>query len=423
MDLIEELNWRGLLHDIIPGVQEHLKSKTCIGYVGFDPTAPSLTIGNLAPIMMLIHLQRAGHHPIALLGGATGLIGDPSGKSEERKLLSKELLNENLEKTKKQLTKFLDIGNKYNPARILNNFDWYKNLNVLDFLRDEGKFLTISYMMAKDSVKNRLEGGMSFTEFAYQLMQAYDFSWLYKNHNCSIQMGGSDQWGNITAGVELTRKKMGEPVFGFTCPLITKADGTKFGKTESGNVWLDPSMTSPYKFYQFWLNCSDEDAKKFTRIFTLLPKNEIENLEKEHLQSPHLRILQKALAKDVTIRVHSKQEFLSAINASELLFSNAPDESLSKLSEKELLEIFEGVPQFKISNSIIETGVSIIDLLAEKTKIFPSKAEVRRNIEGISVNKKKLEGVDTIISSKNLLNEKHLLIQRGKKNYFLITVE
>lgn len=423
MNFIEELKWRGMLHDIMPGTEDQLKKEMTVGYIGFDPTADSLHIGSLVQIMLLQHFQLAGHKPIVLIGGATGRIGDPSGKTEERKLLSEDELNQNVQSIQLQLQKFLNFQSGENRAELVNNYDWFKNMNTLNFLREVGKYLTVNYLLSKGFIKDRIQNEISFTEFNYILMQAYDFMYLLENKNCKLQMGGSDQWGNITAGAELIRKKLRKDVFAFTCPLLTKSDGGKFGKTEEGNVWLSSKLTSPYKFYQFWLNVSDDDAKKYIRVFTLLSKDEIENLEKEHNQAPHLRILQKALAKEVTIRVHSEKDFQTALNASEILFGNATKESLLALSEKELLEIFEGVPQSKISKSVLENNLNIVDFLSEQTKIFPSKAEVKRNIDGISVNKQKVSGIETVISKSDLLNNKYILIQRGKKNYFLVIAE
>lgn len=423
-DLVEELKWRGLLHDNMPGTQELLNKEMVTGYVGFDPTADSLHIGSLVPIMLLKHLQLAGHKPIALVGGATGMIGDPSGKSAERNLLDEETLRKNQEGVRKQLTKFLEFESGDNKAELANNYDWYKDMTFLSFMREIGKHITVSYMMAKDSVKNRLDGGISFTEFSYQLVQGYDFAHLLKEKGCKLQMGGSDQWGNIVTGTELIRRMgLGEAV-ALVAPLITKADGGKFGKTEEGNVWLDPERTSPYQFYQFWLNTSDEDAKRYIRIFSLLPKAEIEELEAAHDEAPHVRGLQKALAKDVTTRVHSAEDYDTAVAASELLFGKGTEESLRKLSESQLLSIFEGVPQFNISKDDLSGGIPIIDLLSEKTAVFPSKGEARKMIQGngVSINKTKATGVDMVVDSGHLIAEKYILAQKGKKNYFLLTV-
>lgn len=423
-DLVEELKWRGLLHDNMPGTQELLNKEMVTGYVGFDPTADSLHIGSLVPIMLLKHLQLAGHKPIALVGGATGMIGDPSGKSAERNLLDEETLRKNQEGVRKQLTKFLDFDSGDNKAELANNYDWYKDMTFLSFMREIGKHITVSYMMAKDSVKNRLDGGISFTEFSYQLVQGYDFAHLLKEKGCKLQMGGSDQWGNIVTGTELIRRMgLGEAV-ALVAPLITKADGGKFGKTEEGNVWLDPERTSPYQFYQFWLNTSDDDAKRYIRIFSLLPKAEIEELEAAHDEAPHVRGLQKALAKDVTTRVHSSEDYNTAVAASELLFGKGTEESLRKLSESQLLSIFEGVPQFNISKDELSAGIPIIDLLSEKTAVFPSKGEARKMIQGngVSINKTKATGIDMVVNSEHLIAEKYILAQKGKKNYFLLTV-
>ncbi|MFH1319910.1 MAG: tyrosine--tRNA ligase [Bacteroidota bacterium] len=424
MNFIEELKWRGMIHDIMPDTEEQLKKRMTSGYIGFDPTAPSLTVGNLVPVMLLVHFQHAGHKPIALVGGATGLIGDPSGKSEERKLLPEEKLLHYQERIEKQLNKFLDFDCGENSAIIINNKQFYKQIDLFEFFRDIGKHLTVNYMTAKDSVKNRLEDGMSFAEFSYQLFQAYDFLWLFNNKNCIFQMGGSDQWGNITSGAELIRKKEGGKAIALTCPLLTKADGTKFGKTEEGNIWLDPQLTSPYKFYQFWLNCSDEDAAKFIRIFTTLPKKEIASLEKEHEENPHLRPLQKALAKDITIRVHSEEEYAFAVDASDILFGKGTEEALRNLPEKNLLSIFEGVPQSQISLKDLDNGIGIIDFLAEKTTVLPSKNEAHRMIKGggISINKTKVNDESRMITTSDLLNNRYILVQKGKKNYCLVTV-
>ncbi len=414
-----------MLHDIMPGTEELLNKEIVSGYIGFDPTADSLHVGSLAQIMTLLHFQKAGHKPIALVGGATGMIGDPSGKSEERNLLDEETLNYNLSCIKIQLQKFLDFNAGNISAELVNNFDWYKEYNILNFARDIGKKITVSYMMTKDSVKNRLEGGMSFTEFMYQLFQGYDFYWLWKNKNCKLQMGGSDQWGNIVTGTELIRRKEGGEAFALTTKLITKADGGKFGKTETGNIWLDITKTSAYKFYQFWLTQTDEDAKKYIRIFTLLTKEEIELLEQKHNEAPHLRLLQKALAKDVTCRVHSENDFNSAVEASEILFGEATTEALKKLSEEDLLSVFEGVPQVGISKSELENGINLVDFLSDKTKIFPSKGEARKMVQGggVAINKERIIDVQAQVSSLHLLNQKYILAQKGKKNYFLVKAE
>lgn len=430
MNFIEELKWRGMLHDIMPGTEEQLQKEMTTAYVGIDPTADSLHIGHLCGVMMLRHFQRCGHKPIALLGGATGMIGDPSGKSAERNLLDEETLRHNVECIRKQLEHFLNFnGTEPNAAELVNNYDWMKDYTFLDFARNVGKLITVNYMMAKDSVKKRFNGeyssGMSFTEFTYQLLQGYDFVYLNEHKNCKLQMGGSDQWGNITTGTELIRRMNGTEAFALTCPLITKADGGKFGKTESGNIWLDRRYTSPYKFYQFWMNVSDEDAKRYIKIFTMLSKEEIDSLIAEHEQAPHLRVLQKRLAQEVTIMVHSKEDYEAAVEASNILFGNATGESLKKLDKETFLSVFEGVPLFQISKSDIEAGLPILDLLAEKTKIFPSKGEARKMIQGggVSVNKTKVESSDVCVTTDYLLNGAYILVQRGKKNYFLVEVK
>ncbi len=424
--LVEELQWRGMIHDIMPGTEEQLSKEMTTGYVGFDPTADSLHIGNLVPVMLLVHLQRAGHKPVALVGGATGLVGDPSGKSAERPLLDLEDLNHNLESQKKQLQKFLNFDDSKNSAEIVNNYDWFKELGFLEFIRDVGKHITVNYMMSKDSVKNRLESGMSFTEFSYQLVQGYDFYHLYQNNDCKLQMGGSDQWGNIVTGTELIRRKAQGEAFALTAPLIKKADGTKFGKSEGGNIWLDPERTSPYKFYQYWLNTSDEDASNFIKIFTLLGKEEIESLEKEHAVAPHMRILQKALAEDVTRRVHSEEELQTAINASKILFGKSTTEDLASLDEKTLLSVFEGVPQVNVQKSDLEATENYVDLLSTVTQevIFTSKGEARRMLKGggVSVNKSKITDMEAKPEF-DLLQGKYFLVQKGKKNYYLVVVE
>ena len=429
LNFIEELQWRGMIHDMMPGTEEQLDKEITTGYIGFDPTADSLHIGNLVPVMLLVHLQRSGHKPIVLVGGATGMVGDPSGKAEERKLLSVEEINYNLECQKKQLKKFLNFTEGENKAEVVNNYDWFKNFNFLEFIRDVGKHITVNYMIAKDSVKKRLETGMSFTEFTYQLVQGYDFYWLHKNKKCKLQLGGSDQWGNIVTGTELIRRKYfadegkEAEAFALTCPLVTKADGSKFGKSEEGNVWLDPKKTSPYKFYQYWLNVSDEDAENFIKYFTLLSKEEIEELTKQHNEVPHLRILQKALAKDVTIRVHSEEDYNAAIEASQILFGKGTTETLKKLPEDVLLSVFEGVPQSEVSKPEIEKGIGIIEFLVEKTAIFKSNGEARRMLKdnGVSINKAKVKD-DFKVGVKDLLNGKYILVQKGKKNYFLVKV-
>jgi tyrosyl-tRNA synthetase len=425
MNFIEELTWRGMIHDIMPGTEEKLRGQGVCGYVGFDPTASSLQIGNLVAIMLLVQFQRAGHKPLALVGGATGMIGDPSGKSEERNLLSVDEIQYNLECFKKQLARFLDFGTSGNKAEIVNNFDWFKGVSFLDFLRDAGKHLTVNYMMAKDSVQSRLETGLSFTEFSYQLLQAYDFYWLYKNKNCVLQMGGSDQWGNITAGCELVRRKAGGEAFALTCPLLTKADGTKFGKSAAGEkVWLDPALTSPYRFYQFWLNSTDDDARRFIKIFTLLSQEEIAAICAEHDAAPHLRPLQKALARDITVRVHSQTDWAAAVEASAILFGEGTADSLRKLSETDLLGMFEGVPQATIVRAELDAGINIVDFMTQKTGMLPSKGEAKRLIQngGVSVNKAKVPDPDYTVNADCLLNGKHILVQKGKKNYVLVTV-
>lgn len=427
MNFVEELKWRGMIHDMMPGTQEQLQKEMTTAYVGIDPTADSLHIGHLVSVMMLRHFQRAGHRPIALVGGATGMIGDPSMKSQERKLLDEETLRHNQECIKKQLSKFLDFDSDApNAAKLVNNYDWMKNFTFLDFIRDIGKCITVNYMMAKDSVKRRLSGetgaGLSFTEFSYQLVQGYDFLYLNKTLNCKLQMGGSDQWGNITTGTELIRRVTGGEAYALTCPLITKADGGKFGKTESGNVWLDPRYTSPYKFYQFWLNVSDIDAEKYIKIFTSLSKEEIDALIQEQHEAPHLRPLQKRLAKEITVMVHSEDDYNAAVEASGILFGNATSEQLRKLDEDTLLSVFEGVPQFDISRDQLSQGIKAVDLMTEMANIFPSKGEMRKTVQGggVAVNKVKLQAFDTVIDSKELLNDKYILVQKGKKNYFLL---
>jgi len=426
MNLVEELKWRGLLHDIMPGTAELLAKEQVTGYVGFDPTADSLHIGNLVPIMLLMHFQRAGHKPLALVGGATGLVGDPTGRSTERNMLTVEEINHNLACQRKQLEKFLDFGDATsNKAEIVNNYDWFKEFDFLGFIRDVGKHIPINYMLAKDSVKNRLENGMSFTEFCYQLIQGYDFVHLYKTMGCKLQMGGSDQWGNITTGTEMIRRMHGGEAFALTAPLVKKSDGTKFGKSEGGNVWLDPEKTSPYQFYQFWLNVSDEDAARYVSVYTLLDFTTIEKLKAEHAEAPHLRLLQKVLAEDVTVRVHSLADFEQAVQASEILFGRATTEALQALPEKLLLQIFEGVPMHKVSKTLFEAGVELVTLLAEETNVFPSKGEARKMIQagGFSLNKEKISQEKTLINLTHLLNQKYLLLQKGKKQYFLIVAE
>lgn len=422
-NFVEELKWRGMIQDIMPGTEDLLNKEVVSGYVGFDPTADSLGVGNLVPIMMLVHFQRCGHKPIALVGGATGMVGDPSGKSSERNLLDLETLNHNVSRQRKQLEKFLDFDCGANSAELVNNYDWFKDWDFLGFIRDVGKHLSINYMMAKDSVKNRLETGMSFTEFSYQLIQGYDFYHLWKNNNIKLQMGGSDQWGNITTGTELIRRMAGGEAFALTTPLIKKADGTKFGKSEGGNLWLDPEKTSPYEFYQFWLNAADSDAEGYIKIFSTKNREEIESIIAEHQESPHMRVLQKALAEEVTERVHSKDALEKAIAASQILFGKATEEALRSLDEQTLLSVFKGVPQFTISKSEIESGVGIVDFLAQSTAVFPSKGEARKMTQGngVSINKTKVT-LDKQIGTDDLLNNKYILAQKGKKNYFLIIV-
>jgi len=427
MNFVEELKWRGMIHDIMPGTEEQLLKEQTSAYIGFDPTADSLHIGHLVGVMMLKHFQRAGHRPIALVGGATGMIGDPSMKSAERNLLDESTLRYFQECLKKQLSKFLDFESDVsNRAIMVNNYDWMKDYTFLDFIRDIGKMITVNYMMAKDSVKKRLsadsKAGLSFTEFSYQLMQGYDFLFLYENEGCRLQMGGSDQWGNIVTGTELIRRKLGGEAFALTCPLITKADGGKFGKTEAGNVWLDPKRTSPYKFYQFWLNVSDEDAAKYIKIFTILSQEEIAALEVEQAAAPHLRPLQKRLSKEITIMVHSVEDYEAAVEASEILFGNSTAESLRKLDEDTLLAVFEGVPTFEISRDAIRSGIKMIDLCTEKAAVFPSKGEMRKMVQsgGVSLNKERITESDMLVGEDNLLNDRYMIIQRGKKNYFLL---
>ncbi|MEC8610908.1 MAG: tyrosine--tRNA ligase [Bacteroidota bacterium] len=422
MDFIEELRWRGMIHDIMPGTEEQFRKEVTTAYIGFDPTADSLHIGSLVQIMILVHLQRCGHKPVALMGGATGIVGDPSGKSKERNILSEDTLRHNLISVQKQMERFLDFDCGSTSAEIVNNYDWFKSFNFLDFIREIGKSISINYMMAKDSVKSRLESGMSFTEFSYQLVQGYDFLWLFKHKNCKVQLGGSDQWGNITTGTELIRRKTGRDAYAVTTPLIKKADGGKFGKTEQGNVWLEKRLTSPYKFYQFWLNSSDEDVKKYIRIFTLLTKEDIESLETQHNKEPHLRLLQKTLAEDITIRVHSKEDFDAAIKASNILFGKSTSDDLLSLDESTFLSVFDGVPQFSISKSDLSTD--IFDFLVEKTQVFSSKSEARRFIQSnaVSINKEKID-VNKSLSTDDLISAKYLLVQKGKKNYYLITVD
>ena len=421
MNFVEELKWRGMIHDIMPGTQEQFEKEMTSAYIGFDPTADSLHIGSLVQIMILVHLQKCGHKPFALVGGATGMVGDPSGKSKERNLLDEKTLIRNLTSVQKQLEQFLDFDCGANSAEVVNNYDWFKEFNFLDFMRDVGKHMSVNYMMAKDSVKSRLETGMSFTEFSYQLVQGYDFYWLWKNKNCKVQLGGSDQWGNIVTGTELVRRKGGGKAFAVTTPLIKKADGGKFGKTESGNVWLDKTKTSSYKFYQFWLNSTDDDAKNYIKILTLLSQEEIAKLTTEHEETPHLRLLQKVIAEEVTTRVHSKEDLEMAIKASNILFGKSTAEDLKSLDEETLLSVFEGVPQFEMNKA--DLGLGILDILAEKTQIFASKGEARRMIKSnaVSINKEKITE-DVQLTENDLLNGKYILAQKGKKNYFLIIV-
>ncbi len=421
MNFFEELKWRGMLHDFMPGTEEQLQKEMTTAYVGIDPTADSLHIGHLVSIMMLKHLQRAGHKPLALVGGATGMIGDPSGKSEERSLLTEEELRRNEEAIKKQLLRFLEFDKGENRAEIVNNYDWMKGFSFLGFLREVGKHLTVNYMMAKDSVKKRLETGLSFTEFTYQLVQGYDYLFLYQHKNCKLQMGGSDQWGNITTGAELIRRKTGGEVYALTCPLITKADGNKFGKTEQGNVWLDPRYTSPYHFYQFWLNCSDVDTERYIKIFTLLSKEEIESLIKQHREAPHQRLLQKTLAEDITVRVHGREAYDTAVEASGILFGKGTTEALHKIPEDVFLAVFEGVPLFEVSRDEALQGMDLTAFLAEKTGIAKSKGEARRMLKegSVSINKQKVTE-ETKVDASHLINDKYVVVQRGKKNYFLV---
>ena len=430
MNFVEELKWRGMIHTMMPGTEELLSKEMVTAYVGIDPTADSLHIGHLVSVMILKHFQRCGHRPIALVGGATGMIGDPSGKSAERNLLDEETLRHNQECIKRQLGKFLDFDSDApNHAELVNNYDWMKGYSFLDFAREVGKHITVNYMMAKDSVKRRLNGeardGLSFTEFTYQLLQAYDFLYLYQNKGCRLQMGGSDQWGNITTGAELIRRTLGAEAYALTCPLITKADGGKFGKTESGNVWLDARYTSPYKFYQFWLNVSDDDAARYIKIFTMLSREEVESLIAAHAEAPHLRLLQKRLAEEVTVMVHSRDEYDKAVEASGILFGNSTSEALRRLDEDTLLAVFEGVPTFEVPMSLFDAGVKAIDLLVENAAVFPSKGEMRKLTQGggVSVNKEKLAAPDQTLGKADLLDGKYLIVQRGKKNYYLLVAK
>ena len=426
MTLIEELRWRGMLQDIMPGTEEQLNKEMTSAYIGFDPTSDSLHIGSLVPILLLVHLQKAGHKPFALVGGATGMVGDPSGKSEERNLLSAEILQHNQDGVKKQLERFLDFdASKTNAAELVNNYDWFKEIDFLGFIRDVGKHITVNYMMSKDSVKKRIEGesGISFTEFTYQLIQGYDFYWLYKNKNCKLQMGGSDQWGNITTGTELIRRKAGGEAYAFTCPLVTKADGGKFGKTEKGNIWLDSKKTSPYQFYQFWLNASDEDAKKWIKLFTLLPPETIEALITAHDVAPHQRNVQKKLAEELTVFVHSKEDYDFAVKASEILFNNDTAVILKSLNEEQLLQVLEGVPSVSININQLAEGYDFISFLAD-SQIFPSKGEAKKMLQsgGLAVNKLKVGTEKNVLTTTDLLQNKYMLVQKGKKNYYLVIV-
>lgn len=429
MNFVEELKWRGMVHDMIPGTEEYLREGMATAYLGFDPTADSLHIGHLVGVMILRHFQRCGHRPIVLVGGATGMIGDPSGKSLERNLLDEETLHRNQDAIKRQLSRLIDFDSPQpNAAVLVNNYDWMKGMGFLEFIRDIGKHITVNYMMAKDSVKKRFNGegdGMSFTEFTYQLVQGYDFMQLYRNYGCRLQLGGSDQWGNITTGVELIRRIDDGQAYGMTCPLIKKADGTKFGKTESGNIWLDARYTSPYRFYQFWLNVSDEDARSYIRIFTFLDRETIEALVAEHDAAPHERRLQKTLARELTCMIHSREEYEKAVEASAILFGGATTEALRRIDEQTLLQVFEGVPQYRIGRSELESGIALTELCVEKCPVFPSKSELRKLIQGggVSVNKEKVASSDCIVSVSDLIAGRYLVVQKGKKNYFLIMAE
>ncbi|WP_282637524.1 tyrosine--tRNA ligase [Sphingobacterium thalpophilum] len=427
MSFVEELRWRGMLQDIMPGTEDLLNKEKVAGYIGFDPTGDSLHVGHLTQIMTLIHFQNAGHKPVALVGGATGMIGDPSFKSAERNLLDEATLQHNVACLKKQLGKFLEFGEGENDAKMVNNYDWFKDFKFLDFIRDIGKMITVNYMMAKDSVKKRLEGdnGLSFTEFTYQLIQGYDFYYLWKHHNCKVQMGGSDQWGNIVTGSEMIRRQDQGTAYAITTQLIKKADGQKFGKTESGAVWLDPKKTSPYKYYQFWLNTSDDDAKNWIKIFTLKTQQEIEAIIAEHDAAPHLRIVQKALAKDITIRTHSEEAYETAIKTSEFLFGNGSLDFLNNLDHEAVLEVFEGIPQFSVPRNELTTGMNILDLLAVHTQVFPSKGEARKMLQGggVSINRQKATDTEQVISETHLVNNRYIIAQRGKKNYYLIIID
>ncbi|NCE72553.1 tyrosine--tRNA ligase [Odoribacter sp. Z80] len=430
MNFVDELKWRGMIHDVMPGTEELLAKGQTTAYVGIDPTADSLHVGHLVSVMMMKHFQMAGHKPIFIIGGATGMIGDPSGKSQERNLLNEETIQKNMAGIKAQLSRFIDFNSTAsNAAIMLNNYDWMKEFSFLDFIREIGKHITVNYMMAKDSVKRRLSGecsdGMSFTEFTYQLVQGYDFLYLRKHYNCMLQMGGSDQWGNITTGSELIRRKEGLDAYGLTWPLMTKSDGKKFGKTESGNIWLDPERTSPYRFYQFWLNTTDEDAVRYIKIFTILPPAEIDALILEHQEAPHLRKLQKTLAKEITCLIHGEEAYQAALEASQILFGNATSDTLRRIDEKTFLSVFEGVPQFEIAAADLKAGISVVDFLADKTAIMSSKGEARRALKSnaISLNKEKVSGEEFIVNKAHLIDGKYILAQSGKKNYFLIIVK
>ncbi|WP_286736752.1 MULTISPECIES: tyrosine--tRNA ligase [Sphingobacterium] len=427
MSFVEELRWRGMLQDIMPGTEDLLNKEKVAGYIGFDPTGDSLHVGHLTQIMTLIHFQNAGHKPVALVGGATGMIGDPSFKSAERNLLDEATLQHNVACLKKQLGKFLEFGEGENDAQMVNNYDWFKDFKFLDFIRDIGKMITVNYMMSKDSVKKRLEGdnGLSFTEFTYQLIQGYDFYYLWKHHNCKVQMGGSDQWGNIVTGSEMIRRQDQGTAYAITTQLIKKADGQKFGKTESGAIWLDPKKTSPYKYYQFWLNTSDDDAKNWIKIFTLKPQDEIASIIAEHDAAPHLRLVQKALAKDITIRTHSEEAYETAIKTSEFLFGNGSLEFLNNLDHEAVLEVFEGIPQFQVAKADLAAGINILDLLAVQTQVFPSKGEARKMLQGggVSINREKATDIEESVTENHLVNNKYIVAQRGKKNYYLIIAD
>ncbi|MGJ1274408.1 tyrosine--tRNA ligase [Sphingobacterium siyangense] len=427
MSFVEELRWRGMLQDIMPGTEDLLNKEKVAGYIGFDPTGDSLHVGHLTQIMTLIHFQNAGHKPVALVGGATGMIGDPSFKSAERNLLDEATLQHNVACLKKQLGKFLEFGEGENDAQMVNNYDWFKDFKFLDFIRDIGKMITVNYMMSKDSVKKRLEGdnGLSFTEFTYQLIQGYDFYYLWKHHNCKVQMGGSDQWGNIVTGSEMIRRQDQGTAYAITTQLIKKADGQKFGKTESGALWLDPKKTSPYKYYQFWLNTSDDDAKNWIKIFTLKPQDEIASIIAEHDAAPHLRLVQKALAKDITIRTHSEEAYETAIKTSEFLFGNGSLEFLNNLDHEAVLEVFEGIPQFQVAKADLAAGINILDLLAVQTQVFPSKGEARKMLQGggVSINREKATDIEEPVTENHLVNNKYIVAQRGKKNYYLIIAD